>query len=309
MTATTLPISSATPLVIPTSTLFALPTEESVVLPTISPDTLPISSATPLVIPTSTLSALPTEESVVLPTIPPDTVQAFVSELTNDIQNCLLPCFWSIIPGETEWKNVEAFLSTFAYDISYGSADGTFSDVPVEDSFIAWMSLFLPELSNAPFSYAFDVQNGVVTMVDASILPVPNSTLPTILNEYGQPTEIWLLTANAPMDDVLGFYLTLFYAQHHFMLGYGGDGEVVDGKVHGCLSGEEESFHLVAWSPEEELTFADTTEGLHKPLRPVIYDLLLEEATGMSVETFYETFRNANEPVCLETPIELWPNP
>jgi hypothetical protein len=229
--------------------------------------------------------------------------------LTNDIQNCLLPCFWSIIPGETEWKNVEAFLSTFAYDISYGSADGTFSDVPVEDSFIAWMSLFLPELSNAPFSYAFDVQNGVVTMVDASILPVPNSTLPTILNEYGQPTEIWLLTANAPMDDVLGFYLTLFYAQHHFMLGYGGDGEVVDGKVHGCLSGEEESFHLVAWSPEEELTFADTTEGLHKPLRPVIYDLLLEEATGMSVETFYETFRNANEPVCLETPIELWPNP
>lgn len=277
--------------------------------PTITATTVPISSVTPSIVPTSTPFILPTAKLVTLPTVLPDAVQSFVLELTNDNQNCLLPCFWNIIPGETEWQNIEAFLSTFAYRISYEAADGTFSDAPVEDSFVAWMYLFLPELSNAPFSYAFDVRDGVITMVDASILPVPNNKLPAILNEYGQPTEIWVLTANALMDDALGFHLTLFYAQRHFMLGYNGDGEVVDGKVHGCLSGEEESFHLIAWSPEKELTFADTAEGLHKPRRPVIYDLPLEEATGMRVESFYETFKNTEESICLETQTNLWPAP
>jgi hypothetical protein len=89
---------------------FTTSATDSVQLPTMTATTLPISSATPLVIPTSTLSALPTEESVVLPTIPPDTVQAFVSELTNDIQNCLLPCLCSIMHCVRDWKHGEAFL-------------------------------------------------------------------------------------------------------------------------------------------------------------------------------------------------------
>jgi len=40
-----------------------------------------------------------------------------------------------------------------------------------------------------------------------------------------------------------------------------------------------------------------------KPIMP------LEEATGMTVETFYETYRDpANDP-CIETPRDLWPDP
>lgn len=282
---------------------------DPVQLPTMIATTLAVSSTPPQVIPTSTSFVLPTKGPETLPTISPDVVKSFVFELTNENQNCLLPCFWSIAPGKTEWQDAEAFLSTFAYSMSYGAPDGTFSELPVGGSFIAWMYLFLPETSNAPFSYAFDVRDGIVTMVDAYILPVPNSTLKAILNEYGKPTEIWLLTANAPMDDVLGFSLTLFYGQHHFMLEYSNwDGEITDGKVRGCLTGEESS-HLVAWSPDEELTFAETTEGLHEPRRPIIYNLPIEEATEMSVETFYETFKNENEPICLETPTELWPGP
>lgn len=276
--------------------------------PTITPTTLPLSPEFPSIIPTSHPFALPTEEVIALSTISPDAVKSFVLQLTNDNQNCLLPCFWGIMPGETEWQNAEAFISTFAYRISYGNVDGTFSDIPVGDSFVAWMSLFLPEISNVPFSYAFDVQDGIVTMIDAYILPVPNNTLPAILSEYGKPNEIWLLTANAPMDDVLGFRLVLFYTQHHFMLNYNGDGEIIGEKVRGCLSGEEESLHLVAWSPEEELTFAEAEHGLHTP-RPVIYDRPLEEAAGMSVNAFYEAFRNPDELICLETPTELWPGP
>ncbi len=286
---------------------FSTATTDQVRLPTMTVTTLPESSLPLPVDPTSTPFILPTEEPVALSTISPDAVKPFVLELTNDNQNCLLPCFWNITPGDTEWQNAEAFLSTFAYRISYGATDGTFSDVPLGDSFIAWMYLFLPEISNAPFSYAFEIQDGIVSMIDAYILSVPNYTLPVILNDYGQPTEIWLLTANAPMDDVLGFNLTLFYEQHNFMLVYSGDGEIIDGKVRGCFSGGED-LHLVVWSPEKNLTFVEAVDGLHNP-RPIIYDLPLEEATEVSVETFYDTFRNANEPACIETPIDLWPGP
>ena len=279
---------------------------EQELLPISTTTTTPLPSATPSVV--STATSLPAQEVIALPTISPDALHSFVLDLTDDSQNCLLPCFWNIVPGETEWRNIEPFLATFAYRISYGAADGTFSDIPVGNSFIAWMYVYLPDLSNAPFSYTFNVRDGIVTMIDAAILTVPINSLPAILNEYGQPTEIWVLTANAPMDDVLGFRLTLFYSPNQFLLSYGGDGEVANGKVRGCLSDKEESLDLVTWSPEAELTFADAIYGLSNP-RQITYDLPLEEATGMRVETFYETFKHANELFCLETPVELWPSP
>ena len=62
---------------------------------------------------------------------------------------------------------------------------------------------------------------------------------------------------------------------------------------------------LNLWSPEtqnlsfqEAKKFIDTT-NLPEP-KPLI------EATGIDVETFYETFRNPETDVCLETPKNLW---
>lgn len=263
------------------------------ITPTYTPTIVP---PTPTPLPTSTLPPSPT--------LSPTEIDVIVFDLYENNGGCLFPCFWGFIPGQTKWETVEQSVTPLAYLIDSGHSKPSEGELVV-----AYVYLILSQVSPVPESHLYGVKNGIIMALDVSLLPVSDNTIPAILDTYGQPSEIWLLTASAPMDDVLGFSLTLFYAQHHFMLTYSNwDGEITDGKVRSCLSGKE-SVHLVAWSPEEELTFAETTEGLHKPRRPIIYDLPLEEATGMSVEIFYETFKMANEPICLETPTELWPGP
>ena len=62
----------------------------------------------------------------------------------------------------------------------------------------------------------------------------------------------------------------------------------------------------------EEVTFIVLNLQAPRPGEPVLESSEdpsrpLEEATGMDVETFYETFRNVDSNVCLESPTEMWP--
>lgn len=259
---------------------------------------LPPATSPPALIPTSV--PLSTGTVTPLPTLLPLEAESLISDLYQDNGNCLLPCFWSFVPGETQWPTIEQFMTTIAYQIYPDDLDS--------ESFIAEVYLYLPQLSSVPINHMYGVEDGTITMIEADLLMMPNTVLQSVLKTYGQPTEVWLLTASVPMDDFLGFFLTLFYAERHFLLTYSGQGTVIEGKVRGCLSGQTESLQLVSWSPEKELTFVEAWDGLHKP-RPIIYNLPLEEATTMSVDVFYETFKNTVEPVCLETPTELWPGP
>lgn len=268
---------------------------------------LPTATITPTFTPTTvppTHTPLPTSTIPPLPTLSPTEIDAIIFDLYENNGGCLFPCFWGFIPGQTKWETVEKFVTPFAYHVDFASSESSDGGLDVAE-----VNVVLSQVSSVPESQLYGVKNGIIIALEAHLLPVADNTIPAILDTYGQPSEIWVLTASAPMDDVLGFSLTLFYAQHHFMLTYSNwDGEIIDGKVRGCLSGEEESLHLVTWSPEEKLTFVEAEHGLHEP-RPIIYDLPLEEATGISVQTFYEKFKNANGPICLETPTELWPGP
>jgi hypothetical protein len=249
------------------------------------------------------------ETPTVLPTLSADEAKTFVLELTENNGNCPLPCFWGFKPGETTWQTAEPLLATFAYQISYGSSDGSFSDTPDGNSFPAWVYLYFPEISPVPISYTFTVQDGIITMIEAHIPPTPGYALPVILDTYGQPDEVWLLTAKAPREGFLGFTLTLFYEQQGFMIGYGNQGTIEDGKVKSCFPAATfDELALGAWSPLEEITYEEAVSRTTS-FGPTEYEHSLEEATGMSIDTFYETFKNTAEPICLETPAELWPGP
>ncbi|MCL4266473.1 MAG: hypothetical protein KJ069_24960 [Anaerolineae bacterium] len=292
---------SATPIVPATSVVSDLQ-------PTYAPLTatiLPTSTPTPITISTP----LPQEAPTVLPTLSSDEAKTFVLELTQNNGDCLLPCFWGFMPGKTDWQTAEPLLATFAYQIHYGSSDGTFSDTPDGDSFTAWVYLYFPEISPVPISYVFTVQDGIITMIEAHILPTPSYALPTILDTYGQPDEVWLLTAKAPREGFLGFTLTLFYGQQGFMMTYGSQGAIEEGKVKSCLPATTfDEMVLATWSPLEEMTYEEAVNRTTS-FGTTEYERSLEEAAGMSVATFYEIFKDTEESVCLETPTELWPGP
>lgn len=256
----------------------------------------------------NTTKATIVESSNILPTLPSSEAQSFVLTLTMGNDDCLLPCFWGIMPGETVWRNIQPLLATFAHSISYRNIDGTFTDEPVGNDFVAWVYVFLPEVANAPFSYAFNVQDNIIAMVEAHVLPVPNGTLWAVLDMYGSPDEVWVLTSNASMGEALEFRLTLFYRTQSFILTYSAEAEITDNLVKACFSTDNKASRLVTWHSEESLKFSEVINGVHEP-RPVNYDLVLEEATAMDTDAFYHTVKNTKSVICLETPTELWPGP
>ena len=127
--------------------------------------------------------------------------------------------------------------------------------------------------------------------------------LPSILTTYGKPSQVWLSTySDAFEEGDLPFILILIYFDQGVLLSFGTNGEMKNGLVQGCFSLEPvSSFQL--WHPGLYSTFDQATDG--KSIANRDY-LPLEEATGMDVTTFYETFKNPDKTVCLETPANLW---
>lgn len=267
-------------------------------LPTVTPSPEVTLMPTHTAIVTSTL--LPTETSTPLPTLSPEEAEMRVLDLFHSNRGCQLPCLWGFTPGQTDWQTTEQFLARFVTRIEIVSMQ----EEPVFSAYV-----YLPvarETTPTPLRYIYGVRNGIIEMIEGQVLHTPTYRTSAILNTYGPPGEVWLSTANQPIEGFLGFVMILFYPQHGFMLRYGGQGIVQDDQVQSCL--EDPILLLAIWPPEEELTYAKAASKTVQ-FGPTTYHRPLEEATGMSIETFYEAFRDPGNPICLKTPTNLWPAP
>jgi hypothetical protein len=132
--------------------------------------------------------------------------------------------------------------------------------------------------------------------------------LPQILGTYGPPQQVFLDTYRSGPDR-LPFRLLLFYpdqgfsAEYEGSTGENGQGEWVEAGQAIRICPRRSDVALWLWSPEREMTLAD-----HALSSQVNLDRLrsLEEATGMSIEQFYQTFVQPDNQTCLETPADLW---
>ncbi len=277
----------------PTSTLTQVPSVTSTILPTATPITLaspfPIVTKTPISIPTPL--GINIKEQVL-----------WLYETNND---CLLPCWWGIIPGQTSWPIAERFLDGFDRYI-YKDASipesvyyGVGIDIPLPLDVFAEGMMVLDVL----------VQNNVVEIIetDVSIGNTPSGylsqyTLSALLTTYGQPSEIWLSTNSKPFEyNELPFDTVLFYSDQGIMALYNDNGTKHEDVVRGCPQ-QNPVRVLTLWNPALDLTFEQAS-------RSSAYNvdfLPLEEATSMDVISFYDTFKASENTVCLETKAELW---
>lgn len=272
-----------------TSTQWVTPTSTATALPTA---TLP---------PTATLTPTP------LPTLPANQAQALMLELFRNNAGCRLPCWWGITPGQTPWEIAQRFLATFAFDIKEGrSAEHHFYTVYliVPEEIYPYQIEFYPVLA-----HDYDVINGIVEVIQVEPGLVPNYELSEFLRTYGSPTEVWLRTYNQAREGDLQFDVVLFYPTQGILARYATQGQVVRSRIRGCPQ-QKPAAILALWSPQRELTFSEATNQTSEirneewwPYRP------LQEATGMDVKTFYQTFKKSNNSICLETPTDLWPQP
>ena len=251
-----------------------------------SPETLVSSIVTPTPFPIPTLSLA---EKKVL-----------TSELYKTNGNCELPCWWGIVPGETEWQTAELLLNSIVTEL-YTSAESELDDRYSVD-------VYLPvpqELSSREeLIQHYQIINGKVMLIDSE----PSSkiyTVSEILNTYGRPVEVKIETYSSSHGEINKFSVALFYPDKGILVRYGPSADFIDDYVLGCV--QMGSGSVVVWSPEQKLSFAEAlngTRGLgtfgeqyYKPL---------EDATEMNVEMFYQTFLDPDTETCIETPAELW---
>ena len=240
---------------------------------------------------TATFTPEPTATSTPLPTLSPDEAVTKIQRLYATNNGCLLPCWWGIIPGTTDWETARHFLA----QLSSGIIEQTNPDFPGIISshvnlLIGW----------APHRYIVD--NGIVIKMEGYIEMTPLFDPTTILATYGPPSEV-----RVEGDEYLDIFL--FYPEQGFLLEYqtrNGNTEWINGVARGCIRPNGVTY-IVVWSPAETFTFSERLQQTTQFRADPDPGLPLEEATGMTIDTFYQTFRNAEPPLCLETPNSLWP--
>jgi hypothetical protein len=289
-TSTTIPTHTSTMTLTPsaTSTLVVQP------IKTLTEATsFPIKTITPTPLTPPTLTALPTlsaTESV-----------AQVMDLLKSNSGCRLPCWWGITPGVTTWNETLQFLSSFTYFLgfSYDSKEYQIAEFripsPLEGSITHW----------------YLIRGGIIDEIGVYNYDLaPSYYFHEFLNNYGQPSEIWLRTYQLESRGSQPFLIELFYPDQGIMVEYsGGKMETVGNILRNCLNGTGFNFpSIYLWSPDKKMSFEEAAkEFLDLKTLPAPQPLL--EATGMSVQTFYQTFKDPDTTTCLETPANLWPLP
>jgi hypothetical protein len=270
-----------------------------------TPFATPLLAPTPDITLTRAIQPTATETPIAIPT-PPDgeiTQQALWLFETNN--GCQLPCWWGIVPGETEGSIAEEFLSRFD-PVIYRT-----SSTPGLEYYEATIPLPTDVFAEERTQLRFLTQNGIVQYIDTDVsmgnTPPGYLTpyrLSTFLTTYGQPAEVWVSTYRAPYGpNDLPFRVVLFYPDQGIAALYSDNASKQGDVVRGCPQQGPVKF-LSLWHAPLGLTFEEVKS------RAAVYNvdfLSLEESTTMDVATFYETFKDPENITCLETPASFWP--
>lgn len=256
------------------------------------------STATPQVIVTSSPTSLSTASPTAPATLTPDQAQVLVSSLLEDNAGCRLPCWWGFTPGQTAWQQAWSFLAQF---------DSGIEVVRVTEQ-LAFAEVFIPTQPGVyPMHQRYTIQHDLITTISISdIGEISTYQLSRLLANYGQPEEIWLSTY-ATYPGERPFVIVLLYSEQGILATYNASeqgAEMHEGLIHGCLRA---SAGLRLWAPTVKLSFREAAGLFNWEIDDAPY-LPLADTTDMTVEEFYQFFREPTTIPCLDTPTQLWPD-
>ncbi|MCB8942170.1 MAG: hypothetical protein H6658_00195 [Ardenticatenaceae bacterium] len=293
----TRPISQTTSL---TSTLLPLSTSFLTQQPTPMPTSSSTPQPSPVPLPSETVTPTP------WPTLSPDEATDKVLTLLADNQNpdCLLPCWWGAVPGQTRWQDVKPFLRSFMVKID-------------ETSRGASAKLPLPEAIAVPgfdytVSYSWN-ELGIIRGISIKSINISGYDAKTMITLYGIPDEVWLKTFSEMLPgEVLPFQLIIVYQQQGISFRYYVNAERIGDVITACFEpGVVEIKRpdlfpagptIRVWEPGQ---YKEIEEIVNIPLE-TYYPLA--EKTDLTPQTLYEKFVDPNEPPCIDTSAGLWIN-
>lgn len=222
------------------------------------------------------------------------------AELLLSNGDCRLPCWWGIVPGETDWASAAALLAPYSVRIA-----------PYERTGYTYYTAYLinPEQpSEHTINVDLAVWDDTVQLISALGETGSELTPSVVMGTYGIPDEVWLRTFSDIREGYLDFAVVLAYLEQGFLFEYGSQGTLDGEDVIGCIRNQQGSLELLVWDPKLGLNFTEASKiGLSGTVTAEF--LALETATGVTLREFYNDFGPEGSEVCLRTPRPLWPSP
>lgn len=280
--------------------LSATPTFSPIAVLPSSPEP-PTRTPTPSPIPaTRTPYPTRTPRPTLAPTLTADEERAFVVEMLETNGGCELPCWWGITPGETDWQAVKD-----QFGLYYGRGNNTQPDGTVYHSGPTY-GLSLGRIFDYYIAHTFVEKDGIVQSIEVSSEFLSGSSdqfaqdwarysLNQILIHHGTPSRIAISPATMEGEY---YYLYIFYDELGIGIRYVmGPTLKTDSSIRICFS----FVHITLWLQSPEWPFP-----LQQSIDPLEWSLAvpLEDATGMSVDQFCQTFGQPGNQTCLEVPMD-----
>lgn len=267
---------------------------------TLTPTVTSTHTATPTA--TATATNTPTLTPTPVSTLSPVAALAVMEDLLTHNAYCQLPCWWGATPGQTTWEQVNTLLTSLGARISAPSElmHGTYET-------------FLPHvpitLTGHPLGLQvfYHVGEGTIESIKVAGGNMPAYYLQPVLATHGPPDEVWIQAVPyTPTGEVM-FRIALLYLEKGFSVHIlTRMTSLADGQVVGCFSADAwQGTSLFLWIPGKYTAFPTIVREGRLGQEASSY-LPLEEATGMDIVTFYNSYKEPEGEKCLLTPADIW---
>lgn len=226
---------------------------------------------------------------------PPPELSSVVEELIQSEDDCPLPCWWGLRPGETTTSEVLDFVRTTFRQEPYSG---------IQDDGKVWYQAFLP-LEAGFLEVIFRTDNNILVITELGLnhsagwLDANPFLLPQLLENLGTPSDVYMrINASASIS----YSLAVIYNDIGVMAKYGfiPNHITIDDPIPVCAQDHAEDY-IKIWlqSPEDNELVIDNLQP--SPGDRSFYGpyLSIEDMAGIDVETFTETFID-NPDGCIE---------
>ena len=211
--------------------------------------------------------------------------------------NCLLPCWAGITPGKTTWQEAKQILGEV---VDFARIDESGTCINKLCNLIEWQSRAGMDVRG----YLIDQANGSIYSIIVKVSkPTSIYRLDQILSQYGPPGKVFLHVTTAP-----GTYnelsLTLAYPNHQFIITYTWLAVLFGENVVSCFQDGTAVSLFVKPIPGEWTDDLIKNEVYGNTEIDAIAFKSLQDATDMTIDQFYSTFKNIKGGECIRTPIK-----
>ena len=282
---------------LPTNTILPTKTRQPTMTPI--PDT-PTSTPIPPTLTPTTRPATATPRPTATATLTAEQINANLLELMMTNGGCELPCWWGFIPGETLLDAAQERLLALGGRVhvelaNLGRDQGVGITFESDDGLIQTINVG---------SYLSSEEDK-----EQYIQVWQTYDLTTMLDDYGPPSQVLIYRPFQPEPGQPFYHLLLFYEQSGFALEYFGDAEILmldEGRYRACLGiADTWQVELFLYQPEqidnifERVLPASSISYIADP--DTVYEIISwPQATGMSLDAFYEMFHAPEGNTCLE---------